>query len=414
MTRKLKVLISAYACSPYQGSEPGVGWGFVAELSKHHELWVIVEEEKFRKDIDKYLEENPEFSKNVHFHFVRKVRNRRLRVLWPPSYYWYYRRWQKDALAVAESLNREVGFDLVHQLTMVGFREPGYLWKMGLPFVWGPVGGMGYYPYRFLSYLGVYGFFYALGYNFFNWYQLRFSLRPRKAAFVAGKGLLFATPENQQGAFKFWGCAAGCLISEVGVPSVLSAEVRPRRVCEPIKFVWAGLHIPRKALNISLIALSRLPKDVDWELNVLGDGPQNILWRDLAVELGVASRCTFHGWTTRNKTLQIMSECHVMLITSLRDLTSTVTIESLSLGLPIITLDHCGFGGVVDNSCGIKIPVTKPSEVINGFLDAALNLANDEDLRFRLAQGALLRSELFTWPNKVVVINDIYCQKVTQ
>ncbi|MBM9532177.1 hypothetical protein JWG42_18650, partial [Desulfoprunum benzoelyticum] len=61
MHPRLKVLISAYACSPYKGSEPGVGWGFVAELAKHHDLWVIVEEEKFRADIERYLDENPAF-----------------------------------------------------------------------------------------------------------------------------------------------------------------------------------------------------------------------------------------------------------------------------------------------------------------------------------------------------------------
>jgi hypothetical protein len=55
MTTRLKVLISAYACSPYKGSEPGVGWGFVAALAEHHDLWVIVEEEKFRTDIERYL-----------------------------------------------------------------------------------------------------------------------------------------------------------------------------------------------------------------------------------------------------------------------------------------------------------------------------------------------------------------------
>jgi len=142
----MKVLVSAYACSPYKGSEPGVSWGFVSALAKYHDLWVIVEEEKFHDGIERYLKENPEFSKSVRFFFLRKHRSRILRKLWPPSYYWYYQRWHKDAFKLAQQLHREVNFDLVHQLTMVGFREPGYLWKLGIPFVWGPVGGMGLFP----------------------------------------------------------------------------------------------------------------------------------------------------------------------------------------------------------------------------------------------------------------------------
>src|SRR5690606_33474414 len=135
--------LCAYACSPYKGSEPGVGWGFVRALARRHDLSVIVEEEKFRADIERYLADDPEFARNVRFHFIAKRRNRLLRKFWPPSYYWYYRRWHRDALELARRLHGAVRFDLAHQLTMVGFREPGYLWQLGIPFVWGPVGGMG-------------------------------------------------------------------------------------------------------------------------------------------------------------------------------------------------------------------------------------------------------------------------------
>ena len=37
----MKALISAYACEPGRGSEPGVGWNVVRELSARHELWVL-------------------------------------------------------------------------------------------------------------------------------------------------------------------------------------------------------------------------------------------------------------------------------------------------------------------------------------------------------------------------------------
>ena len=73
MTKRLKVLVSAYACSPYKGSEPGVGWGFVSELSKYHNLWVIVEEEKFRKDIEKFLKVNSDQLESVRFYFYSQA-----------------------------------------------------------------------------------------------------------------------------------------------------------------------------------------------------------------------------------------------------------------------------------------------------------------------------------------------------
>ena len=76
----MKILISAYACSPYKGSEPGVGWGFLLALAHQHDLWIIVEEEKFRADIERYLTKHTEIAQSTHFFFLRKKRNRLLRA----------------------------------------------------------------------------------------------------------------------------------------------------------------------------------------------------------------------------------------------------------------------------------------------------------------------------------------------
>lgn len=408
MSRRLKVLVSAYACSPYKGSEPGVGWGFVAALARHHDLWVLVEEEKFRADITRYLAEHPEFARNVHFHFLLKQRNRWLRKLWPPSYYWYYRRWHAQAYDLARKLHAEVGFHVAHQLTMVGFREPGYLWRLGIPFVWGPVGGMGAFPWRFLPRLGAYGALYYLGYNFLNLWQMNFSRRPRFAARAAGAGLIAATPENQTGAKRYWGCVS-TLMSEVGLPLAgLSVTPSVRLPDEPLRIVWTGLHIPRKALNLGLDALAALPKNLPWELHVLGKGPRTTAWQVQARDVGLNDRCCFHGWMEREAALKVMVAAHVMLITSLRDLTSTVTVEALAMGLPIVCLDHCGFAGVVDSSCGIKVPVTHPAETIAGLSQALQRLAEDEALRSRLAHGAIQRAHDFAWDKKAEVVDKLY------
>ena len=41
MNDRLKIFVSAYACEPASGSEIGVGWHWVLEMSKHFELWVL-------------------------------------------------------------------------------------------------------------------------------------------------------------------------------------------------------------------------------------------------------------------------------------------------------------------------------------------------------------------------------------
>lgn len=410
--RRLRVLVSAYACAPGRGSEPGVGWGFVSELAKHHDLWVIVEQEEFKNEIERHQKSGLE---NVRFKYVPRVRNHVRERIWPPAYYWSYRRWHWDAYKLAKCLHQEIGFDLAHQLTMVGFREPGYLWRLGIPFVWGPLGGMGLFPWRFLPTVGLYGALYYLGYNLFNLWQMKVLRRPKRAARTAAKGaasgLIAATPGNRDSVFRYWGCT-GTVLTEVGLPGAPVQRIRERAPGEPLRLVWTGLHIPRKALNLALLALGCLRSDVNWELHVLGDGQRTAKWKKLADKLGISARCHFHGWLPREEALVVMQEAHLMTITSLRDLTSTVTVEALALGLPIVCLDHCGFADVVNEQCGVKIPVTTPDEVVAGLARAIERLAHDEDERRALARGAVQRARDFAWDEKARVVDRIYQSKV--
>ncbi|KAB2833154.1 MAG: glycosyltransferase family 1 protein, partial [Candidatus Dadabacteria bacterium] len=41
MQKRLKVLLSAYACESGKGSEPGVGWNWVNQIARFHDVWVI-------------------------------------------------------------------------------------------------------------------------------------------------------------------------------------------------------------------------------------------------------------------------------------------------------------------------------------------------------------------------------------
>jgi len=68
-------------------------------------------------------------------------------------------------------------FDLVHQVTVSCFREPGHLWRLEAPFIWGPVGGIQNYPWRFLAEAGIIGGLHEAVRSILNVIQL--SLSPR-------------------------------------------------------------------------------------------------------------------------------------------------------------------------------------------------------------------------------------------
>lgn len=237
-----KVLVSVYACSPYRGSEPGMGWHFLKTIAQDNEVWAIVEEEKWRSDIERYLVEHPTEMQNVHWNFIHKPRARLLRKIWPPSYYWFYRIWQWRAYKKACELHKVVGFDLVHQLNMVGFREPGYLWKMDVPFIWGPIGGLGYTDWRLLPLLGCIGAMEFAARNIINWIHAHVLIRPRHAARkAASKGrLLVATEENRNEALKLWGVES-VVMCEIGVLNVNDVH--------NAKLAGGGMSLPGQACS---------------------------------------------------------------------------------------------------------------------------------------------------------------------
>lgn len=402
----MKVLVSAYACSPNRGSEPGMGWRFVLELAKYHEVHVITEESEFKKPINSYIQTHQDVTDRIKFYYVERKHHELLRKFWPPSYYWFYRNWQRKVFNLASELDKLENFDLFHQLNMVGFREPGYLWKVDKPFVWGPIGGLENSPWRFLFRLGVRGLIFYSARNIFNSFQRRYSKRPRLAASHPRSRLIAATPGNKNLIRKYWGVESQ-VICEVGREHLpYTPSISRRAEGQPLKIVFSGQHTAGKNLKLLLHALRGLK--FNFELHVLGQGKMTSSWKRLAREIGILDSCVWHGWVDRSIAISVMASCHVLCITSVSDLTATVTLEGLSLALPIICLDHCGFSHVVTPECGIKVPVDSPSQSIVCFSSALSRLYFDEPYRQRLAKGALARAEDFEWSNKGDELNSVY------
>lgn len=402
----MKVLVNCYACSPYKGSEPGMGWNFIKALSKFHELHIITES-KFKNDLDKYFSEHPDELKNCYFYFIAKERHKKLRRIWPPSYYWFYKAWQKEAFILAQKLEAQHNFDVVHQLNMIGYREPGYLYRLNKPFVWGPIGGFNITPWKLLPSMGLYGCLFYGCRNLINLWQMHCS-RQVKQAIEQSKELISATKDDQTTIKKLWK-KNSLIIPEVGFTSNNHVILKTRK--GKLRICWSGIHIPRKALNLLLEAVNISKYKEQIELHVLGAGSYTKKWEKLAKEFSIKN-IEWHGWVEKEKALEIMQDTHVFAITSLSDATSTVLLEALSYGLPVIALDHLGFSNIITPKCGIKVKVQSKKQVLRDFAFAIDQLFEDEPLRQRLAKGALKRAKDFTWEEKAQTIHSLYLRAI--
>jgi glycosyltransferase involved in cell wall biosynthesis len=410
--RRINVLAAAYACNPNRGSEEAVGWNWVQSIAATYQITVITAS-FHQADIASVCD----IDANPRFVFVPHRRGH-----YSPTPFWRaiessiakpimnlaYARWQRDAYCMARDLLKTQSFDLVHQLTYVGFRFPGHLWRLDLPFVWGPIGGLENTPWQLLPAMGLHGAAYYAGRNIINSAQRRWLRSPRYAIDAAGPGLIAATQGIARELRRTYG-AASTIISEVVAPLELSPPApRTRTAGEPLRIVWSGLHLPGKALNLLLKAMARLEGNAHLQLHILGDGPLSKEWGALARKLGIDNRCIWHGMIARGDALRVMSEAHVLAITSLKDLTSTVLLEGLSLGLPVICPDHCGFSDVVTDACGIKVGIDSIETLIAGMQSGLARLECDEHARFRMATAALDRAKAFSLAAKREKLEAVY------
>ncbi len=396
----MKVLLMAYECSPWRGSEWAVGWGRLLQAARFTEPHIITSEENFQA-LTRAREQGL-VPTNVHFYTPPP--DARLRILSKRQAlfaynYRAYHHWQKLAFRLARELHSREHFDLVHQINVCTFREPGYTWQLGIPFLWGPVGGTQNFPARFLTMLPPVEAFKEGMRSISNRISLRFKSRVRAAARAAAM-IIGANSTNQRDYERVFHRPSDMLIEtglqQISEPDRLRFQERLGNSGTPLKILWSGEMQSRKALPILLRALAKL-SDVPFMLTVLGDGPQLGRWKQLTQRLGLAQRVTFFGRLPFPEAVAQMDQAELFCFPSLRDTSGNVVLEALAAGVPVVCFDHQGVGDIITPECGVKLPVISPARAIEDLARTIRQLANDPPCLLHMSEAATIRARDFLW-----------------
>jgi hypothetical protein len=123
----------------------------------------------------------------------------------PVLYYLGYKYWQKSVFRKGKALHQTENFDIVHQLTQITFREPGYMWRLGVPFFWGPTGGTVSFPKKFRKEISTVSKILTSIRSFSNYYQFRFVPRILKANKTASVIYSFSRKDAERLAQRAYG-----------------------------------------------------------------------------------------------------------------------------------------------------------------------------------------------------------------
>jgi glycosyltransferase involved in cell wall biosynthesis len=393
-SRPLRLIMIAVACSPYRGSEAGVGWNRAVQAAKFDETWVITEQGEFSHEIDDFLDKNGEIP-NLHF---IKIPNGWLGALlrkFRLTYYVSYWLWHRTALHELRKLVQTHPFDLVHQATYCGYREPGRGWTLRIPFVWGPLGGTQNFPWRFLDATDIFGTLREASRSLLNQIQMRFSRRVRAA--LANSEIVLAANTSIRDDFRRFFRYDPRVRVEIGTQHISEYDKIRRPPQRPLQILWSGELRTHKALPLLLKAITKLPSRVDVQVRILGRGPLLKRWSSLASKLGISNRVQFMKFIPYSEALKQFHWADVFVFTSLRDTTGSVILESMSHGTPVVCLDHQGARDLINEKCGVKIPVGSPNQVVNDLAAAITELFDAPERCETLGRGAIEEAKKYHW-----------------
>ena len=404
-----KVLLFVYSCSPYRASEYAVGWGRACQSARFFETWIVCSPQS-EDDLRRYFQEHGEIPR-LHVSYIgRHWLEERIERRFPPSElehnYLSYRLWHRRAFQHARRLHAEVGFSLAHQANTCGYREPGELRRLGVPFVWGPVGGTQNYPWRFLTELRFVSAVREIVRNVVNSVQIRYSRRVR-AASRSAVALLTA---NSDGEAKFRRSHGKepVLLLETGLRQVDGSRRDRSKTGEPLHLLWSGRLHPRKGLSLLIRALGQLPSDFEYTLRIVGEGSERERCMALAERHGAADHCEWMGTLPYATAIQQYDWADLFIFSSLRDTSGNVILEAMAHGVPVICLDHHGARDMVTESSGVKIPVTTRARVTEDLAQAILKLGRDRDALSALSTGAIARAQDFLWERNGDRMYEVY------
>ena len=408
----LSILVNAYACSPNMGSEPGMAWNWCINLANHCELYIITEGE-FKGKIEAVLPTLPQ-GKNMHFYY-NPVSDEIRKMCWNQGdwrFYKYYKEWQWKTYEMAKDIIAKHKIDIVHQLNMIGFREPGYLWKIEeKPFVWGPIGCLKQFPEAYLQGSGIKMKVFNKLKNKINICQIKYDNRVNQALTKAD--LLISSIPDSYHAIKKYKHLKSVIIPETGCFKSKSTNQKTYGTDKKeLHILWVGKFDFRKQLNIALDTVAQLKHLENLHLSICGTGneKQNLHYKQVATKLGITQQVTWHGNLNNAQVLDLMKSVDLFFFTSVSEDTSTVVLEAISSQLPILCFDTCGFGYVINEKVGIKIPLTNPKQSVKDFAEKIDFLYQHRNILQQMSNNCKQRQEELSWNNKAKQMVTLYNQ----
>ena len=393
----MRILLTAFACNPGQGSEPGNGWNWARCLAQRGHDVDLVTCSDGRGGIEAGIDRLG--LATLYLHLVDAERR------WPVPHAEArrlagYEAWLTACGRHVRQLPRP---DLAHHVTWGSLHFGPCFRGLGAPVVTGPVGGGQIASARHRAYFDG------------EWRDelvrtiatSTFLPMFPGARRTARSDHVFATNRATEMALRRLGARSVSLLLAEGVEPAFITDDHRALSANPV-FVWVGSMVPRKAARLALEAFSRVAVEVPGASMVfVGDGRGMPVLRQRVDVLGLVGRVMLTGRVPWSQVGRYLDAADCFVFSSLRDSSSAQCLEAAARGVPIVAFDLDGICDFLPDQAVVKARVDTPD--LPGSLAAAMSTAVADPGRWERARArAIAWARENTWDQKVVAAERIY------
>ena len=411
----MRILYDCFSCSPYYGSDEGIGWMWPYLMRKYHEVWALVRNDR-KKDIEEYCRDNkiedihfvycdiPEY---LNFYYYNKKRGKNGTL----DFLLYQFLWQFVALNKAKLLHKKVHFDIVHHVCTNDFRLLGFMYQLNTPFIIGPIGGAQETSESLKIYVHEHIRKEKLR-KAIN--QLMIALPGYKKALRKADRIYFSNIETFSYLAPYIKNKNKCsLLTEIGTVDSWEKIPTNTHTMDRCTFLWVGRMEYRKGLELLIDVIRKLPLNKKWNVVLCGDGSERLKIQKMVSGSNFSDRVSFLGHVSYLEIMEIYRDATVFVFPSLRETTGTVLLEAMSCGLPVICLKQGGAANIVNEQTGFLIDVDNLSQCLNQFAHAMEFFIDHPEAAVRMGENARNHALTdYSWNSKIDFMNREY-QKIS-
>jgi glycosyltransferase involved in cell wall biosynthesis len=391
-----RILLSAYACEPDRGSEPGVGWNWATELSRlGHQVTVLT-----RADNAAAIGSEPR--PNLTFLYYDLPQWMQLCRKGSAGKLLYYVLWQWCAARYVRNLFTDLPFDVVQHVTYASLRYPSFMGPLGIPFYFGPVSGGEKVPAKLRTGLSV-GERCRQGVRDLS--NRLVPLDPWLRAVFRRAEKIIVTRDTVSMVPRRWlhKCHVRLAIGLTG--DYLQQACRaPRPASGCFRLLYVGRLLECKGIDIALHAVRQLKQwQMDVRFAIVGDGPARARLTRLARRLELTEIVHWVGCIPQCRVEDYYRTADLLVFPSLRDSGGMAVLEAMAHGLPVVCTELGGPGVMVNDRCGRVLPVLDKTrgQMATLCAEAVRDIISIPGLRKALSAGATARAQDFDFQDLV-------------